>query len=74
MDGHSSLPQTYSSTTQKPSHLNQTCKNVRSTKPKHPFKELHSNQLQGCKECNIYTKVYDTRETIFTDQTGKFPT
>eukprot|EP00804_Cyclotella_cryptica_P026024 CCRYP_018185-RA/>CCRYP_018185-RA protein AED:0.33 eAED:0.35 QI:0/0/0/1/0/0/2/0/281 len=55
-------------------HLNQTRKNVCSTKPKHPFEELHSNQLRGCKECDIYTKVYDTRETIFTNQTGKFPT
>ena len=55
-------------------HLNQTRKNVRSTKPKHPLEELHSNQLRGRKEHDIYTKVYDTRETIFTDQTGKFPT
>eukprot|EP00804_Cyclotella_cryptica_P009774 CCRYP_013229-RB/>CCRYP_013229-RB protein AED:0.40 eAED:0.41 QI:0/0/0/1/0/0/3/0/222 len=45
-------------------HLNQTRKNVCSTKLKHPFKELHSN---------IYTKVYDTGDTIFTNQTGKSP-
>eukprot|EP00804_Cyclotella_cryptica_P005377 CCRYP_017430-RA/>CCRYP_017430-RA protein AED:0.37 eAED:0.37 QI:0/0/0/1/0/0.33/3/0/324 len=55
-------------------HHNQTQKNVRSTKPKHPFKELHSTHLCGQKERDIYTKVYDTRDTIFTDQTGKFPT
>eukprot|EP00804_Cyclotella_cryptica_P009107 CCRYP_003191-RB/>CCRYP_003191-RB protein AED:0.38 eAED:0.33 QI:0/-1/0/1/-1/1/1/0/471 len=55
-------------------HLNQTRKNVCSTKPKHPFEELHSTKLHGKKERNIYTKVYDTRETTFTDQTGKFPT
>eukprot|EP00804_Cyclotella_cryptica_P003566 CCRYP_002170-RA/>CCRYP_002170-RA protein AED:0.36 eAED:0.36 QI:0/0/0/1/0/0/3/0/313 len=55
-------------------HLNQTRMNVCSTKPKHPFEELHSTKLHGHKERNIYTKVYNTRETIFTDQTGKFPT
>eukprot|EP00804_Cyclotella_cryptica_P020102 CCRYP_014888-RA/>CCRYP_014888-RA protein AED:0.26 eAED:0.26 QI:0/-1/0/1/-1/1/1/0/393 len=54
-------------------HLNQTRENVRSTKPNHSFKELHSNQLRGCKERNINTKVYNTRDTIFTNQTGKFP-
>ncbi|KAL7489932.1 hypothetical protein ACHAW6_015673 [Cyclotella cf. meneghiniana] len=40
----------------------------------HPFEELHSTQLSGHRESNIYTKVYNTRETIFTDQKGKFPT
>ncbi|KAL7478375.1 hypothetical protein ACHAW6_004139 [Cyclotella cf. meneghiniana] len=55
-------------------HLNQTRKNVCSTKLKHPFEELHSNQLRGRKVRDIYTKVYNTRETIFTNQTGKFPT
>jgi hypothetical protein len=55
-------------------HLNQNRRNVRSTKPKHPIKELHSTQLRGRKEPDIYTKVYNKRETIFTDQTGKFPT
>ncbi len=54
-------------------HLNQSRKNVRSTKTK-PFEELHTNQLRGQKRKDIYTKVYDVRETIFTDQTGQFPT
>jgi hypothetical protein len=41
---------------------------------KTPFEELYSTQLCGRNEHDIYTKVYDTREIIFTDQTGKFPT
>eukprot|EP00804_Cyclotella_cryptica_P008732 CCRYP_018472-RA/>CCRYP_018472-RA protein AED:0.06 eAED:0.06 QI:0/0/0/1/1/1/4/0/898 len=56
-------------------HLNQTCKNVRSTKPMPPpFEEVHSNQLGGRKVHDIYTKTYQVRDTIFTDQTGQFPT
>eukprot|EP00804_Cyclotella_cryptica_P028989 CCRYP_012408-RA/>CCRYP_012408-RA protein AED:0.21 eAED:0.21 QI:0/0/0/1/1/1/2/0/880 len=40
-------------------HLNQTHKNIRSTKPKpSPFEEIHSNQLRGRKVHNIYTKTY----------------
>ena len=30
-------------------------------------------QLKGKKVQAIYTKVYNARETIFSDQTGKFP-
>jgi hypothetical protein len=56
-------------------HLNQTRKNVRSTKPKvPPFEEVHSNQLRGCKVHDVYMKTYEVRNTIFTDQTGQFPT
>eukprot|EP00804_Cyclotella_cryptica_P018785 CCRYP_007256-RA/>CCRYP_007256-RA protein AED:0.35 eAED:0.35 QI:0/0/0/1/0/0/4/0/286 len=69
MDGHYSLVQECIQ-----GHLNHIRKNVHSIKPKQPFEELHSTQLSGHKECDICTKVYDTRETIFTDQTGKFPT
>eukprot|EP00804_Cyclotella_cryptica_P019513 CCRYP_006650-RA/>CCRYP_006650-RA protein AED:0.36 eAED:0.36 QI:0/-1/0/1/-1/1/1/0/427 len=55
-------------------HLNQTRKNVRSTKPKPaPFEEIHSNQLRGRKVHDIYTTTYQVRDTIFTDQTGQFP-
>jgi hypothetical protein len=54
-------------------HLNQARKNVRSTKPK-PFEELHSNQLRGRKNKDIYVKVYSVHDTVFTDQTGQFPT
>ncbi len=55
-------------------HLNQTRKNVRSTKPKAiPLEDFRSPQLLGRKQRDIFTKVYDTRNTIFTDQTGKLP-
>ena len=55
-------------------HLNQTQKNVRSTKPKTvPLEDFRSPQLQGRKQRDIFTKVYDTRNIIFTDQTGKLP-
>eukprot|EP00804_Cyclotella_cryptica_P008931 CCRYP_012040-RA/>CCRYP_012040-RA protein AED:0.26 eAED:0.26 QI:0/0/0/1/1/1/2/0/686 len=55
-------------------HLNQTRKNVRSTKPKPaPFEEIHSNQLRGRKVHDIYTTTYQVRDTIFTNQTGRFP-
>ena len=53
-------------------HLNQTRKNVRSTKPK-PLVEVKDNRMRGKKERDIYTRVYDVRETVFSDQTGQFP-
>ena len=34
----------------------------------------NTTTLQGKKMCDVLTSVYNTRETIFTDQTGKFPT
>jgi hypothetical protein len=55
-------------------HLNQTCKNVRSTNPKStPFEVVHMNQLKGRKVQDVYTKIYHVRDTIFSDQTGQFP-
>ena len=53
-------------------HLNQTRKNVRSTKTS-AFKEPNTTQLRGQKIRDVYTKVYNVRETIFSDQTGQFP-
>jgi hypothetical protein len=56
-------------------HMNQTRKNVRSTKPKaKPMEDHKSTELRGKKVRDIYTKVYDVRETVFSDQTGQFPT
>eukprot|EP00956_Cyclotella_meneghiniana_P014655 scaffold22070_cov44-Cyclotella_meneghiniana.AAC.1 len=64
----------YPETTETPKgHLNQTRKNVRSTKPK-PFKTANTSQLEGKKMQDIHTQVYEVRETVFTDQTGQFPT
>ena len=54
-------------------HLNQTRKGARSTKEK-PFEEYDTTELQGKKKKDVYIKVYNVRETIFSDQTGKFPT
>ena len=53
-------------------HMNQSRQNQRSTKAK-PMKEHNSNLLKGKKAQDVYTKVYNVRETIFSDQTGKFP-
>eukprot|EP00970_Alexandrium_tamarense_P007190 scaffold1267_cov128-Alexandrium_tamarense.AAC.2 len=54
-------------------HMSQTRKNVRPTKPK-PFETINSDSLRGKKLRDVYSKVYDVRETIFSDQTGRFPT
>eukprot|EP00804_Cyclotella_cryptica_P028441 CCRYP_014211-RB/>CCRYP_014211-RB protein AED:0.26 eAED:0.26 QI:0/0/0/1/0.33/0.25/4/0/726 len=38
------------------------------------FQESLSNQLRGKKVKDVFVNVYDVRETVFTDQTGQFPT
>lgn len=54
-------------------HLNQTRKNVRSTKSK-PMKVYeHADKLRGKQKRDVYIKLYDVRNTIYSDQTGKFP-
>ena len=54
-------------------HLNQTRKNVRSTKPALlPLEISDATSLRGKKQRDVFTKVYDVRETIFSDQTGQF--
>jgi hypothetical protein len=65
----------YPNTTETPKgHLNQTRKNVRSSKPKPvPLEDFHSPHLKGRKARDIFTKVYDVRDTVFNDQTRKFP-
>jgi len=56
-------------------HLNQTRKNVRSTKTKPaPLETCDTSQLKGKKTRDIYTETYNVRETMFSDQTGQFPT
>ena len=66
----------YPETTKNPKgHLNQTRKNVRSTKQKQQLlKTCDTSCLKGKKEWDIYIKVYDVRETIYSDQTEQFPT
>jgi hypothetical protein len=57
-------------------HMNQTRKNVRSTKAKRQPLEVCNTaaSLKGQKVQDVFVKTYDVRETIFSDQTGKFPT
>ena len=66
----------YPETTKTPKgHLNQSRKNVRSTKTKpKPLEEDDTNTLRGQKIRDVYTEVYDVRNTVFSDQTGKLPT
>ena len=61
----------YPETTETPKgHLNQTRKNVRSTKEM----ETHdTSTLKGKKVRDVGIHVYNVRETIFSDQTGKYP-
>ena len=55
--------------------LNQTRKNVRSAKRKtKPFEKTDASTLRGKKVRDVYTKVYDVRNTVFSYQTGNFPT
>ena len=56
-------------------HLNQMRKNVRSTKAKPmPLETCATSQLHGKKVQDVYTETYRVRETMFSDQTGQFPT
>ena len=53
--------------------LNQTRKNVRSTQlALFPLEISDATTLQGKNQRDVYTKVYDVRNTIFSDQTGQF--
>jgi hypothetical protein len=53
-------------------HMNQTRKNVRSTKVKAtPLETCDTSHLHGKKVCNVYTQTYMVRKTMFSDQTGQ---
>ena len=54
-------------------HMNQTRKNFRSTKQA-PLESFVSAEMKGKKVHDVYVKVYNARETTFSDQTGQFPT
>jgi hypothetical protein len=55
-------------------HMNQTRKNVHSTKAKQtPLETCDTSQLRSKKVRDIYTTMYDVRKTMFLDQTGQFP-
>jgi hypothetical protein len=56
-------------------HMNQTPKNVCFTKAKQtPLETCDTSQIHGKKVRDIYTTMYDVRKTMFSDQTGQFPT
>ena len=71
----------YLETTETPKgHINQTRKNVCSTKKTtptinslvfHRTRIVQQHFFPG-KKRDVYTKVYDVRDTIFSNQTGKF--
>ena len=49
-------------------------KNVRSTKPKRtPLEVTKTATLQGHKAREIYTSMYEVRNTVLSNQTGKLP-
>ncbi len=55
-------------------HLNQTRKNVWSTKVKAtPLETCGTSHLHGKKVRNVYTQMYMVRKTMFSNQTGQFP-
>jgi hypothetical protein len=55
-------------------HLNQTRKNVRSTKVKAtPLETCNTSHLHGKKVRNVYIQTYMVHEFMFSDQTGHFP-
>jgi hypothetical protein len=74
----------YPETTETPKgRMNQTQKNVQSTKAKpttweqpaqSPLEEPNTLQLRGKKVHDVFTRVYDICKTVFSDQTGQFPT
>ncbi len=56
-------------------HLNQTRKNVHSTKAKSaPLETCNTSHLHGKKLCNVYTQTFMVHKTMFSNQTGQFPT
>jgi hypothetical protein len=55
-------------------HLNQTRKNVRSTKVKATLLETcDTSHLHSKKVCDVYTQTYMVCKTMFSNQTGRFP-
>ena len=63
----------YTETVETPKgHMNQTRIKLRSTKPA-PMTEANTKSMRGKDVRDVYTKVYNVRKTIFSDQTGQFP-
>ena len=63
----------YPETTETPKgHMNQVRQNIRSTKPK-PFEEPDTSELRVKTYKDIYVKVYDMKERVYSNQTDGFP-
>ena len=57
------------------SQLNRTRKNVCSTKAETaPLETCNTSQFHGKKVQDAYTRTYTVHKTMFSDQTGQFPT
>ena len=54
-------------------HLNQQRQGVRSTKPREPLLDIDTSMTIRKKEKDVYIKVLDTKNQIYSDQTGAFP-
>ncbi len=55
-------------------HLNQTRKNIWSTKVKAaPLETCNTSHLHGKRVRDVYTQTYMVHETMFSNQTGQFP-
>ncbi len=54
-------------------HLNQQRQGVRSTKTREPLMDIDTSMTKGKKEKDVYFKVFDMKNQIYTDQTGAFP-
>ena len=58
-------------------HLIQSPAGIRSTKLKRvPLMEANQDKLKqmlGVKERDVYIEIWDMKETLYSDQTGKFP-
>ena len=55
-------------------HMQRQRANVRSTrKAPVPLETIDTTALTGKKDGDVYIKVYEAKETLYTDQTGRFP-
>ena len=54
-------------------HMRQTRQGVRSTKEKVVVRDENNEAVPRTKQHDIYVRVDQVKDTIYTDQTGKFP-
>eukprot|EP00804_Cyclotella_cryptica_P021145 CCRYP_001466-RA/>CCRYP_001466-RA protein AED:0.26 eAED:0.26 QI:0/0/0/1/0/0.25/4/0/985 len=77
LDGHCSPSATSRSTSPKlwrlPKGISTKAEKISTKQKPIPLETFQSPQLVGRKLRDVYTHVYNTRDTIFSDQTDKFP-